>query len=89
MLLSANILVTVTGEREDLSAALVHHFTAAGWKQRAPQYLNPISPTSFDEGWRHRCGCVLQTAQEILLPTLLMDGIDSSKPAFRELTVDL
>jgi hypothetical protein len=56
---SASLGFTFTGDREELSAALVRHFAAAGWRQRATQHRNPDVATSFADGWRHHCACIL------------------------------
>lgn len=58
---SAAMSFTVTGDRDDVAAGLVHHFTTAGWSQRTTQYLNPKLLTSFNDGWQRRCGCVVAT----------------------------
>ena len=56
---SASLGFTFTGDREELSDALVWHFAAAGWRQRATQHRNPHIATSFTDGWRHQCACIL------------------------------
>jgi hypothetical protein len=61
---SADACFNMTGERHELSAGLIRHFATAGWRQRTAQYLNPRIKTSFDEGWQHRCGCVVETDPE-------------------------
>lgn len=57
----AAVSFTLLGERHELSNGLVSHFCDEGWRQRSTQYLNPQLATSFDEGWRTQCQCVLMT----------------------------
>jgi hypothetical protein len=44
---------------EQVSASLIEHFAGTDWQQRPNQYMNPHMPTSFKDGWRDRCACVL------------------------------
>jgi hypothetical protein len=56
-----DVTLTVTADREDISAALEAHFADRGWAQRPTQLLNPQIPTSFASGWQSRCGCLIVT----------------------------
>jgi hypothetical protein len=57
---SSAVAFSIDGDRQDISNLLVQHFARAGWRQRKTQLLNPSQATSFDGGWEHLCGCVLQ-----------------------------
>jgi hypothetical protein len=57
---SASVGFIVTADHEDLSRNVVAHFERLGWCQRKTQFMNPQMATSFEEGWRHRCACILQ-----------------------------
>jgi hypothetical protein len=50
-----------SGSREELSTSIVHRFFETGWTERRTRYVNPWWATSFLEGWRHQCACVIPT----------------------------
>lgn len=56
---SVSVGFRIKTDREYLSRDLIAHFDRLGWRQRKTQFMNPRMATSFDEGWRHRCACVL------------------------------
>jgi hypothetical protein len=56
---SAHVAFTRRGEREALTTLVVNHFAGSGWRERDREYLNPQTPTSFKNGWRHVCGCIV------------------------------
>jgi hypothetical protein len=65
---SADVIFVVSGDRDTISAGVVQHFRALGWRQRRREYLNPTVPTSFDDGWRHVCGCVITSRAPVGTP---------------------
>jgi hypothetical protein len=58
---SASVAFVLTDERDELSRSIIQHYANTPWRQRPIQYLNPGLVTSFNDGWRHRCGCVVQS----------------------------
>ena len=55
------ISVADRSQIEQVTNSFSTHFEKSGWQPRDHQWMNPGLETSFVEGWKHVCGCVLLT----------------------------